>query len=136
MSGAMDTAKLANLTNTANNGISIKRITINDSSQLPKDFSTTPGGTFFSTTPGGTRIIYDRAFLLSRKETPLAKSPPANLPYIPEITLISPKENNNHSNSTCTDAKCVSANHVNHNNNNENRPRKDAPDNMQFEMDI
>jgi hypothetical protein len=35
------------------NGVSIKRITINDASQLPKDFATTPGGTYFSTTPGG-----------------------------------------------------------------------------------
>lgn len=32
---------------------------------------------------------------MSRRESPLAKSPPANLPYIPEITLIPPKENNN-----------------------------------------
>jgi hypothetical protein len=39
--------------NRANLGISIKRMTINDASQLPKDFATTPGGTFFSTTPGG-----------------------------------------------------------------------------------
>jgi hypothetical protein len=75
------------------NGIAIKRVTINDNSQLPKDFCTTPGGTFFSTTPGGTRIIYDRSFLLSRKDSPLARSPPANLPYIPEITLIPPKDN-------------------------------------------
>ena len=44
--------------NRTNLGISIKRITINDASQLPKDFATTPGGTFFSTTPGGKyRII-------------------------------------------------------------------------------
>ena len=44
------------LPNRANLGISIKRMTINDASQLPKDFATTPGGTFFSTTPGGKLI--------------------------------------------------------------------------------
>ena len=31
----------------------------------------------------GTRIYYDRAFLLSRRDSPMARSPP-NLPYIPE----------------------------------------------------
>ena len=41
----------------ANLGISIKRMTINDPSQLPKDISATPGGTFFSTTPGGTCLF-------------------------------------------------------------------------------
>jgi hypothetical protein len=75
-----------------NNGISIRRMPINDMSQLPLDYSTTPGGTFFSTTPGGSRIIYDKKFLLSRQNTPYAQTPPTNLPYIPEITLIPPKE--------------------------------------------
>lgn len=31
-----------------------RRVEITDPSQLPSDFSTTPGGTIFSTTPGGT----------------------------------------------------------------------------------
>jgi len=30
-----------------------RRIVINDASQLPADYSTTPGGTVYSTTPGG-----------------------------------------------------------------------------------
>lgn len=63
-----------------------RRVTLNDPSQLPNDYSTTPGGTIFSTTPGGTRIIYDRAFLMKCKESPLAKTPPTNLPSIPGVT--------------------------------------------------
>jgi hypothetical protein len=31
----------------------------------------------------GSRIYYDRAFLLSRRESPMTRSPP-NLPFIPE----------------------------------------------------
>lgn len=34
-----------------------KRVVLNDLSQLPQDYSTTPGGSIFSTTPGG-RIIW------------------------------------------------------------------------------
>ena len=34
----------------------------------------------------GTRIIYDRKFLMSCRKSPLAKSPPANLPSIPGVT--------------------------------------------------
>ena len=30
-----------------------RRVVINDASQLPADYSTTPGGTVYSTTPGG-----------------------------------------------------------------------------------
>lgn len=63
-----------------------RRITINDASQLPSDYCTTPGGTLFSTTPGGTRIIYDRAFLLQMQNSPIAKTPPKNLPNIPGVT--------------------------------------------------
>ncbi|UYV84279.1 EIF4EBP3 [Cordylochernes scorpioides] len=32
--------------------IPLKKITYNDHSQLPDDYSSTPGGTIFSTTPG------------------------------------------------------------------------------------
>ncbi|CAM4986073.1 unnamed protein product, partial [Rotaria socialis] len=42
----------------------------------------------YSATPGGTRIYYDRMFLLSRRESPIAQSPPLNLPYIAKVTLI------------------------------------------------
>ena len=34
-----------------------KRVVLNDISQLPSEYSTTPGGTFFSTTPGGMSLI-------------------------------------------------------------------------------
>lgn len=35
------------------------RVVINDSSQLPIDYSSTPGGSIFSTTPGG---LYSQFF--------------------------------------------------------------------------
>ncbi|CAF2511124.1 unnamed protein product [Rotaria sp. Silwood2] len=47
-------------------------------------YGETPGDNIYSITPGGTRIYYDRTFLLSRRESPLTRSPPLNLPYIPE----------------------------------------------------
>jgi len=63
-----------------------RRIQINDASQLPHDYSSTPGGTLYSTTPGGTRIIYDRTFLLQMRNSPMARTPPTNLPNIPGVT--------------------------------------------------
>lgn len=33
-----------------------RRVVLNDLSQLPNDYSTTPGGSLFSTTPGGERM--------------------------------------------------------------------------------
>lgn len=67
------------------------------SNPIPSDYSTTPGGSIFSTTPGGTRIFYDRKFLLQCRNSPLAKSPPVNLPNIPGVTspgnIDAPKEN-------------------------------------------
>jgi hypothetical protein len=69
-----------------------RRILINDASQLPHDYSSTPGGTLYSTTPGGTRIIYDRNFLLQMRNSPVARTPPKNLPVIPGVTCdASPK---------------------------------------------
>lgn len=65
---------------------STRRVTINDAAHMPLDYSTTPGGTLFSTTPGGTRIIYDRKFLLGRRSSPVAKTPPRGLPKIPGVT--------------------------------------------------
>jgi len=53
---------------------------------MPADYGTTPGGTMFAHTPGGTRIVYERAFLMQMRQSPLAKSPPANLPEIPGVT--------------------------------------------------
>ncbi|KAJ6658697.1 hypothetical protein lerEdw1_019857 [Lerista edwardsae] len=52
----------------------------------PGDYSTTPGGTVFGTTPGGTRIIYNRQFLMACRNSPVAKTPPCNLPDIPGVT--------------------------------------------------
>ncbi|UJR08417.1 hypothetical protein I4U23_012687 [Adineta vaga] len=69
-------------------GIPIRRLVINDPKDMPLHYGETPGGSIFSTTPGGTRIYYDRAFLLSRRESPMTRSPPSKLPYIPEVTLI------------------------------------------------
>uniref|UniRef100_A0A670I8U7 Eukaryotic translation initiation factor 4E binding protein 2 n=1 Tax=Podarcis muralis TaxID=64176 RepID=A0A670I8U7_PODMU len=66
--------------------IPTRTVLINDSSQLPHDYCTTPGGTLFSTTPGGTRIIYDRKFLLDRRNSPMAQTPPCHLPNIPGVT--------------------------------------------------
>jgi Eukaryotic translation initiation factor 4E binding protein (EIF4EBP) len=34
----------------------------------------------------GTKIVYERAFLMQMRHSPLAKSPPANLPSIPGVT--------------------------------------------------
>lgn len=82
-----------------------RRVLLKDASQLPSEYSTTPGGTMFSTTPGGTRIIYDRDFLLQVRESPLARTPPKNLPKIEGVTDVAdsttngsieqPKQNNN-----------------------------------------
>lgn len=36
--------------------------------------------------PTGTRIIYDRKFLLDRRNSPMAKTPPCHLPNIPGVT--------------------------------------------------
>ncbi|CAB0007912.1 unnamed protein product [Nesidiocoris tenuis] len=53
-----------------------KRVIITDPSQLPSNYSSTPGGTLFSTTPGGTRIVYERATLMHLRNSPLSQTPP------------------------------------------------------------
>nr|QID92206.1 eukaryotic translation initiation factor 4E-binding protein [Hypogastrura harveyi] len=60
-----------------------RRVLINNSADLPNDYSTTPGGTFFSTTPGGTRIVYERQFLMQLRNSPMARTPPTNIQYVP-----------------------------------------------------
>uniref|UniRef100_A0A8D2H438 Eukaryotic translation initiation factor 4E binding protein 1 n=1 Tax=Urocitellus parryii TaxID=9999 RepID=A0A8D2H438_UROPR len=55
----------------------------------PGDYSTTHSGTLLSTTMGGTRIIYDRKFLMEYRNSPVAKTPPRDLPTIHGVT--SPK---------------------------------------------
>jgi len=77
-----------------------RRMMINSASDLPNDYSTTPGGTFYSTTPGGTRIVYERNFLMQLRNSPMAKTPPKNLQYIPGFSVSPTKqsglcENNN-----------------------------------------
>lgn len=57
-----------------------KKVLIHDSNQLPDVYSSTPNGTLYSTTPGGTRIIYERAFLMNLKNSPLSRTPPSNVP--------------------------------------------------------
>lgn len=42
---------------TQSQSIPTKRVIITDPSQLPIDYSSTPGGTLYSTTPGGKRSI-------------------------------------------------------------------------------
>jgi hypothetical protein len=69
--------------------IPIRRVPLSEQSQLPIDYSATPGGTLFSTTPGGTRIIYEREFLLQCRDSPLTKSPPPNMLNIPGVTSAS-----------------------------------------------
>jgi len=60
-----------------------RRMVISSTNDLPNDYSTTPGGTFYSTTPGGTRIVYERNFLMALRNSPMAKTPPKNLQFIP-----------------------------------------------------
>lgn len=78
---------------TSTEGIPIRRLVVHDPKDMPLHYGETPGGSIFSTTPGGTRIYYDRAFLLSRRDSPMTRSPP-NLPFIPEVTLIPEPEKN------------------------------------------
>ncbi|XP_076237046.1 eukaryotic translation initiation factor 4E binding protein thor isoform X2 [Calliopsis andreniformis] len=68
---------------TQSQNIPAKKIMINDPSQLPTDYCSTPGGTLFSTTPGGTRIVYERNFLMNLRNSPVSRTPPRNLPQIP-----------------------------------------------------
>ncbi|CAL8069359.1 unnamed protein product [Calicophoron daubneyi] len=67
--------------------ISVRRVRVTDPSQIPSDIGTTPGGTLFSTTPGGTRVIYDRDFMLHCRNSPIAQTPPADLPPMPGFAL-------------------------------------------------
>ncbi|KAK4468858.1 hypothetical protein MN116_008022 [Schistosoma mekongi] len=66
--------------------VPVKKVTVKDFSQIPSNHSTTPGGTLFSTTPGGTRIIYEREFILSCRNSPAARSPPPDMTFLPELT--------------------------------------------------
>ncbi|XP_071829016.1 eukaryotic translation initiation factor 4E-binding protein 2-like [Apostichopus japonicus] len=81
-------AKVTEANASGSREIPTRRVQIKDASQMPHEYSTTPGGTMFSTTPGGTRIIYDRDFLMQFRQSPLAQTPPKNLPNIPGVTNV------------------------------------------------
>jgi len=66
--------------------IPTRRVVITSESNLPADYSTTPGGTLFGTTPGGTRIIYERQFLMQLRNSPMAKTPPKNIQFFPGMS--------------------------------------------------
>lgn len=99
--------------------IPTRRVVIDNEEDMPADYSTTPGGTIFGTTPGGTKIVYERAFLVQMRNSPMARTPPKNLPNIPGVTADFGKKENNH-----VDAKKVV----------ENGHKDEADD--QFSMDI
>ena len=72
-------------------GLAIRRVSIpteNDWINLPnkENLGTTPGGTMFGMTPGGTRIMYDRLYLNSLKNSSLSMTPPCGIPQIPGVT--------------------------------------------------
>ncbi|KAB1270829.1 Eukaryotic translation initiation factor 4E-binding protein 2 [Camelus dromedarius] len=79
---------------------------------------------FFKPCFPGTRIIYDRKFLLDRRNSPMAQTPPCHLPNIPGVT----------SPGTLIEDSKVEVNNLNNLNNHD---RKHAVgDDAQFEMDI
>ncbi|EFA09088.1 eukaryotic translation initiation factor 4E-binding protein [Tribolium castaneum] len=62
---------------TESKAIPTKKVLINDPSELPSHYSSTPGGTLYSTTPGGTKIVYEKAFLMNLRNSPISKTPPS-----------------------------------------------------------
>ncbi|XP_064790095.1 eukaryotic translation initiation factor 4E-binding protein 2-like isoform X2 [Oncorhynchus masou masou] len=72
----------------------------------------------------GTRIIYDRKFLLDRRNSPIAQTPPAHLPIIPGVTSLNVLTENRRNEAN---------NHIKpHNSHGKTATGEDA----QFEMDI
>jgi len=71
---------------TQGQNIPTRRVVITNEEDMPTDYSSTPGGTIFGTTPGGTKIVYERAFLVNMRNSPLSRTPPTNLPSIPGVT--------------------------------------------------
>jgi hypothetical protein len=97
-----------------------RRVVINHEHEMPTDFGTTPGGTMFAHTPGGTRIVYERAFLMQMRQSPLARTPPANLPVIPGVTVPA---------STSPNKNCSGSSPTKSNDNDKNAsPRKSSMD--------
>merc|ERR1711884_172986 len=67
--------------------IPTRRVVITSEEDMPADYSSTPGGTIFGTTPGCTKIVYERAFLVNMRNSPLSRTPPTNLPSIPGLKM-------------------------------------------------
>ncbi|XP_014813889.1 PREDICTED: eukaryotic translation initiation factor 4E-binding protein 1 [Calidris pugnax] len=64
---------------------------------LPQNAKKDPDGALVL--PPGTRIIYDRKFLMECRNSPIAKTPPSDLPDIPGVTSPNVEElkiENNH----------------------------------------
>ncbi|KAK2156977.1 hypothetical protein LSH36_201g03011 [Paralvinella palmiformis] len=57
----MSDAKVTTMKASHTKEIPIRRVLLSDPSQLPSDYSQTPGGTLFSTTPGGKITPYYRS---------------------------------------------------------------------------
>ncbi|XP_063915791.1 eukaryotic translation initiation factor 4E-binding protein [Zophobas morio] len=80
--------------------IPTKKVYINDPSDLPSHYSSTPGGTLYSTTPGGTKIVYEKAFLMNLRNSPIAKTPPSY--GIPESLMKGKPNHYNGTNKRCS----------------------------------
>jgi translation initiation factor 4E binding protein 2 len=107
-----------------------KRVLITDPAQLPDVYSSTPGGTLFSTTPGGTRIVYERAFLMNLKNSPLSRTPPNNIPSV----LLKGEPNMPNKPHRHSGAKHSPPKH--HNNHHHHQNNHTKHDDDQFDMDI
>lgn len=68
--------------------IPTRNVQLGHVSELPHDYSSTPGGTIFSTTPGGTRIVYTGQFLKALRDSPLARTPPPTMAHVPGVTKL------------------------------------------------
>ncbi|RZC34991.1 eukaryotic translation initiation factor 4E-binding protein 2 [Asbolus verrucosus] len=107
---------------TESKAIPTKKVFINDPSDLPTHYSSTPGGTLYSTTPGGTKIVYEKAVLMNLRNSPISKTPPSY--GIPESLM---KGKMHHYNAA--HKRCNGKNHV-------SNKFDDSHDDHQFQIDI
>ncbi|CAG9564932.1 unnamed protein product [Danaus chrysippus] len=80
---------------TSSQAIPSRRVLISDPAQMPDVYSSTPGGTIYSTTPGGTRIVYERSFMMSLRQSPISQTPPKC--SLPAALLKNPPSSSNSS---------------------------------------
>jgi len=117
-----------------------RRVTITSASQLPNEYSTTPGGTIYSTTPGGTRIVYERAFLMQLRNSPMARTPPKNMQMIPGLSpsSISPSKlvQDNSSSSTAAILKQSSGSPPSKSSEKQQTDSTATPVDEQFQMEL